>query len=41
MAHFYGWSSIGSRLELRRGGSLLFTTKFPKIAGAELGLNCL
>ena len=31
MAPFYGWSSTASRLEPLRGGSLLFTTKFPEI----------
>ena len=31
MAPFYGWGSTASRLELLRGGSLLFTTKFPEI----------
>ena len=31
MAPFYGWGSIASRLEPLRGGSLLFTTKFPDI----------
>ena len=30
MAPFYGWSSAASRLEPLRGGSLIFTTKFPK-----------
>ena len=30
MASFYGWGSTASRLEPLRGGSLLFTTKFPK-----------
>ena len=33
MAPFYGWGSNASRLEPLRGGSLLFTTKFPKIPG--------
>ena len=32
MAHFYGWGSTASRLELL-WGSLLFTTKFPGIPG--------
>ena len=41
MGHFNGCCSIASRQKLRPGGSLLFTTKFPKVAGAELGLNCL
>ena len=35
MASFYGWSSIASRLEPLRGGSLLFTTKSPEIAGTH------
>ena len=30
MAPFYGWDSTASRLEPLRGGSLLFTTKFPE-----------
>ena len=32
---FYGWGSTASRLEPLRGGSLLFTTKFPEIPGAH------
>ena len=35
MAPFYGWGSIASRLELLRGGSSLFTTKFPEIPGTH------
>ena len=35
MAPFYGWGSTASRLELLRGGSLLFTTKFPEISGTH------
>ena len=36
MASFYGWGSTTSRLEpLLRGGSLLFTTKFPEIPGTH------
>ena len=35
MAPFYGWGSIVSRPEPLRGGSLLFTTKFPEIHGAH------
>ena len=31
MAPFYGLGSTASRLEPLRGGSLLFTTKFPEI----------
>ena len=40
MAPFYGWGSSASRLEPLRGGSLLFTNKFPEILGTpffELG----
>ena len=33
MAPFYEWGSTASRLEPPRGGSLLFTTKFPEILG--------
>ena len=35
MAPFYGWDSTASRLEPLRGGSLLFTTKFPEIPGTH------
>ena len=35
MAHFYGWGSTASRLAPLRGGSLLFTTKFPDIPGTH------
>ena len=35
MARFYGWGSTASRLEQLRGGSLLFTTKFPEIPGTH------
>ena len=35
MAPFYGWGSTASRLEPPRGGSLLFTTKFPEIPGTH------
>ena len=35
MAPFYAWGSTASRLELLRGGSLLFTTKFSEIPGAH------
>ena len=35
MAPFYGWSSTASKLEPLRGGSLLFTTKFPQIPGTH------
>ena len=30
MAPYYGWGSTATRLEPLRGGSLLFSTKFPK-----------
>ena len=32
---FYGWGSTASRLEPLRGGSLLFTTKFPETPGTH------
>ena len=35
MAPFYGWGSTALRLEPLRGGSLLFTTKFPEIRGTH------
>ena len=35
MAPFYGWGSTASRLEPLRGGSLLFTIKFPEISGTH------
>ena len=35
IAPFYGWGSAASRLERLRGGSLLFTTKFPEIPGTH------
>ena len=35
MAPFYGWGSTASRRESFRGGSLLFTTKFPEIPGTH------
>ena len=35
MAPFYGCSSTVSRLDPLRGGSLLFTTKFPEIPGTH------
>ena len=35
MSPFYGWGSTVSRLEPLRGGSLLFTTKFPEISGTH------
>ena len=35
MAPFCGWGSTASRLEPLRGGSLPFTTKFPRIPGTH------
>ena len=35
MAPFYGWGSTASRPEPLRGGSLLFTTKFPEVPGTH------
>ena len=35
MTPFYGWGSTASRLDSLRGGSLLFTTKFPEIPGTH------
>ena len=35
MAPFYGWGSTASRLDPLRGGSLLFTTKFPEVPGTH------
>ena len=35
MAPFYGWGSTASRLKLLRGGSLVFTAKFPEILGTH------
>ena len=35
MDPFYGWGSTASRLELLRGSSLLFITKFPEIPGTH------
>ena len=35
MVPFHGWGSTASRLEPLRGGSLLFTTKFPEISGTH------
>ena len=32
VAPFYGWGSTASKLQSLRGGSLLFTTKFPEIS---------
>ena len=36
MAPFYGWGLTASRPETQRGGSLLFTTKFPENPGTHL-----
>ena len=36
MVSFYERGSTASRLEPLRGGSLLFTTKFPEIPGIHL-----
>ena len=35
MAPLYGWGSTASRLQSRRGGSLLFTIQFPEIPGTH------
>ena len=35
MTLFHGWCSTASRLEPLCGGSLLFTIKFPEIAGTN------
>ena len=35
MAPFYGWGSTASRLQPLRGGSLLFTIRFPEISGTH------
>ena len=35
MAPFYGWGSTAARLEPLRGGSSIFTTKFPEIPGTH------
>ena len=35
MASFHGWGSTASRLEPLRGGSLVFSTKFPEIPGTH------
>ena len=35
MVPFYRWSSTDSRLELLRGGNLIFTTKSPEIPGTH------
>ena len=36
MSPFYGWASTASRLEPLLGGSLLYNTKFPEIAGTHV-----
>ena len=33
---FYGWGSTAPKLEPLRGGSLIFTAKFPEIYGTHL-----
>ena len=35
MAPFYGWGSTAKRLQLLRGGSLLFTIQFPESPGTN------
>ena len=35
MAPIYGWGSTASWLEPLRGGTLLFTTKFPETPGTH------
>ena len=35
MAPCYGWGSTASMVEPLRGGSLLFTTKFPELSGTH------
>ena len=35
MTLFYGWGSTASRLQLLRGGTLIFTIQFPEIPGAH------
>ena len=35
MVPFYRWGSTALRLEPPRGGTLLFTTKFPEIPGTH------
>ena len=35
VAPCYGWGSTASRLESLRGGSLLFTIKYPEIHGTH------
>ena len=39
MTPFYEWGSTASRLEPLRGGSLLFTTKFPEIPSTHLSTS--
>ena len=36
MIRFYGWGLTASRLQPLRGGSLLFTTKFPKMSDTHV-----
>ena len=35
MVPFHGWGSTASKLKQLRGGSLLFTIKFPEILGTH------
>ena len=35
MSPFHGWDSTALRLQLLRGGSLLFTIQFPEIRGTH------
>ena len=35
MAPFFEWGSIASRPQPLPGGSLLYTTKFPKVPGTH------
>ena len=39
MTPFYEWGSTASRLQQLRGGSLLFTTKFPEIPSTRLSTS--
>ena len=39
MTPFYEWGSTASRLQQLRGGSLLFTTKFPEIPSTHLSTS--
>ena len=35
MTSFYGWGSTASKLQPLRGGSFIFTAKFPEIYGTH------